>query len=231
MVYVYALQLEKEKYYIGKTVNPLIRLDDHFSSRGSHWTQKFKPLKCIELYENCNGFDEDVLTLRYMKEKGINNVRGGSFCEIYLNKNIMDTIQKMIQTHDDKCYRCGAGGHFANNCRNCPAFSQPNRYNGCKYNDKYSSTNNCKNNSNNNGYNSGYNSVNNSGYNNGYNSCYNNCNNNRYNNGIIYNNCFNNSTNNCKYNGGNNNSNNHSIKNIVNYNKNKLYVMIPGPNR
>lgn len=39
MVYIYILQLEKGKYYVGKTNNPKFRINNHFDSNGSVWTQ------------------------------------------------------------------------------------------------------------------------------------------------------------------------------------------------
>ena len=40
MVNIYILQLEDNKYYIGKTTQPEIRLESHFNSNGSSWTKK-----------------------------------------------------------------------------------------------------------------------------------------------------------------------------------------------
>ena len=37
MVFIYILQLENNKYYIGKTENPDFRLKSHFNSNGSVW--------------------------------------------------------------------------------------------------------------------------------------------------------------------------------------------------
>ena len=71
MVYIYILYLEQNKYYIGKTTNPGFRLEDHFNSEGSVWTKKYKPVKVIELIENCDGFDEDKHTLKYMEKYGV----------------------------------------------------------------------------------------------------------------------------------------------------------------
>ena len=34
MVYIYILQLQQNKYYVGKTVNPNFRLEQHFNSNG-----------------------------------------------------------------------------------------------------------------------------------------------------------------------------------------------------
>ncbi len=42
MVYIYVLKLENNKYYIGKTDNPEIRLNSHFNFNGSEWTKKYK---------------------------------------------------------------------------------------------------------------------------------------------------------------------------------------------
>ncbi len=49
MVFVYVLQLEQGKYYIGKTNNPKFRLNNHFNANGSEWTKLYRPLKVLEL--------------------------------------------------------------------------------------------------------------------------------------------------------------------------------------
>lgn len=116
MVFIYILQLENKKYYIGKTSNPDFRLEQHFNSSGSQWTKKYKPYKVIEIIPNCDNFDEDKYTLKFMEKYGINNVRGGTFCELKLNKDNIETIKKMINGSTDKCYICGENGHFAKDC-------------------------------------------------------------------------------------------------------------------
>lgn len=115
MVFIYALALKNNKYYIGKTNNPNFRLEQHFDSNGSVWTKKYQPLKLLEI-KSGDDFDEDKYTLKYMEKYGINNVRGGSFCEIKLSEENKITIQKMISGTTDKCYICGKKGHFANKC-------------------------------------------------------------------------------------------------------------------
>ncbi len=116
MVFIYVLELENKKYYVGKTTNPNFRLEQHFNSYGSEWTKKYKPVKILELLPNCDNYDEDKYTLKFMEKFGIRNVRGGTFCELKLNKDNLSTIKKMINGSTDKCYICGESGHFAKNC-------------------------------------------------------------------------------------------------------------------
>jgi len=116
MVYIYILKLENNKYYIGKTTNPNFRLEQHFNLSGSQWTKKYKPNKILQLLPDCDSYDEDKYTLKYMEKYGINNVRGGTFCELKLNQNNLSTIKKMINSSTDKCYICGENGHFAKKC-------------------------------------------------------------------------------------------------------------------
>ena len=118
MIYIYILLLKNNKYYIGKTKNPSFRLDDHFNHKGSEWTKKYHPIKVLKLISNCSNFDEDRYTKEYMFKKGINNVRGGSYCKIKLNNDEINLIQKEINSASDCCYICGSTQHFANNCNN-----------------------------------------------------------------------------------------------------------------
>lgn len=76
---IYILELENNKYYIGRSNDPNNRIYKHFSNRGSTWTKLYKPLNIMKTYNNCDIFDEDKYTIQLMSIYGIDNVRGGSF--------------------------------------------------------------------------------------------------------------------------------------------------------
>lgn len=116
MVYIYVLKLENNKYYIGKTSNPAFRMDSHFNENGSAWTKKYKPIKLEALIPDCDDYDEDKYTKKYMDKYGIENVRGGSFVSVELDENTISHLKNMSNGTNNKCFKCGSKDHFAKDC-------------------------------------------------------------------------------------------------------------------
>ena len=116
MGFIYILKLQKEKYYIGKTNNPEFRLDNHFNSNASSWTTKYRPIQLLELIPECDDYDEDKYTRIYMDKYGIENVRGGSFTKVKLDKASKKCLAQMSNGTNDKCFKCGEKGHFVKDC-------------------------------------------------------------------------------------------------------------------
>jgi len=113
-MYIYVLRLESDKYYIGTTDNPSSNL--YFNANESVWICKYKPIEVIETVPNCDYLDEDKMTIHYMKEKGIDNVRGGSFRKPKLSHANIITIKQMISSSEGKCHVCGKIDHRADRC-------------------------------------------------------------------------------------------------------------------
>jgi hypothetical protein len=116
MIYIYILKCRNNKYYVGKTENPSFRLDDHFSGAGSEFTKLYKPIKRLELIEDCDKYDEDKYVLKYMEKYGIDNVRGGSYSNLRLEASQIESISHQMISANDLCNRCLRSGHFEKDC-------------------------------------------------------------------------------------------------------------------
>ena len=120
MFEIYVLKLEQDKYYIGKTKNSLKRITNHFRGKTTAWTSKYRPISVIEIIHDCDAFDEDKYTKKYMTMYGIDNVRGGSYVKMHIPENVKAFLRHEFITAEDRCYNCGKSGHFV---RNCPEHS------------------------------------------------------------------------------------------------------------
>src|ERR1043165_4391174 len=113
---VYVLKCNNEKYYVGKTRrNVNTRFQEHRDGFGSEWTRKYRPIRIIESsVQATNNFLELTKTLEYMEKYGVENVRGGPYCQVDLPEIIKDVINRQLSY--DSCYKCGNRGHFADEC-------------------------------------------------------------------------------------------------------------------
>ena len=115
---LYVLQLDDDKWYVGKTTDITKRFKEHQSGSGSAWTKIYKPVKMAEARTLKDKYDENNTTKEYMKKYGIDNVRGGSYTQITLSEDIERVLKQEIRGTADVCYICNLKGHFVNNCPN-----------------------------------------------------------------------------------------------------------------
>src|SRR3989338_4208845 len=108
---VYVLKLQGGKYYIGKSTSTLNRVDQHIKGNGAQWTKIYPPLRVVEIFENCDMFEEHKQTIRYMSEYGIENVRGAEYVKINLTEENVSAINRELASSCDKCFYCGESGH------------------------------------------------------------------------------------------------------------------------
>ena len=115
MVFIYVLQLDQKKWYIGKTENSKFRIDTHFDCKGSSFTTKYPPKEIYQIIPECDKYDEDKYVKKYMDKYGIDNVRGGSYSRLELTEEEKKSIQKELWGTNDLCFLCG-GEHFVKDC-------------------------------------------------------------------------------------------------------------------
>lgn len=114
---VYILKLSNDKYYIGKSCNPPERIRQHFLLKTGKWIKTHNPLYVEKIVSDCNVFDEEKITLEYMYKYGIDNVRGGSFCNVNLTEEEVKYLKRQICSINDLCYHCHSNKHFTSRCR------------------------------------------------------------------------------------------------------------------
>jgi len=107
---VYVLGLENGKYYVGFSENMDMRIGTHFSGLGSQWTVLHPPIRTVETIPGGDQIVELTKTLEYMKIYGWENVRGGRYSSIVIEK------PHELYTGKGVCYYCRGEGHFSKEC-------------------------------------------------------------------------------------------------------------------
>lgn len=98
---VYVLELSNNKFYVGRTDDIERRIGQHFLGHGAIWTRINKPISVVSFEIEKDDWYENYKTLQLMKINGIQNVRGGEWCMIELNSQIVSKIDFYINRIDD----------------------------------------------------------------------------------------------------------------------------------
>lgn len=114
----YVLKLQHGMFYVGRTLDSDLsnRSFEHLTGIGSEWTKLHPPLEIIEQVKG-DKWMEDNLVYKYMDKYTIDNVRGGSYCQIELLSWQKRELQNKLKSVNNACYNCGKTGHFIKKCK------------------------------------------------------------------------------------------------------------------
>ena len=116
-LFIYILRLKNNKYYVGKTVNLLTRLEAHKNGTACSWTKKHELIFIERVIERASTYDEDRYTKEYMNKYGIDNVRGGTYVMEHLPEDQINFLLRELAMANNNCLKCGSNGHFIANCK------------------------------------------------------------------------------------------------------------------
>src|SRR3989338_6924367 len=115
MSYIYVLECERNKWYVGKSSDPENRIRQHFRNYGPQWTKRYPPIRVQEVIFSEDPHKEENLTLDYMEKFGPDNVRGGIYSAMELTANELEAIKNRHRSAANECFTCG-GQHFHHQC-------------------------------------------------------------------------------------------------------------------
>lgn len=112
MKYIYLLKLQNNKYFVGNT-NCLKKSYDKYFIKKKYdieWLKVNKPIKMEKMYHigNINKY-----TLKYMSKYSIQDVRGGKYSDLIIEKKELEQLKKKLNpitlknNYNIHCIDCG----------------------------------------------------------------------------------------------------------------------------
>src|SRR5437868_5940456 len=89
--WLYTLKCADQTYYVGTTHNLTQRMKEHWNGRGCVWTKLHPPKKGLTFYPQTSALKEDSRVKELMFEHGIHRVRGGSYSNVDLTSEQIET--------------------------------------------------------------------------------------------------------------------------------------------
>ena len=93
---VYVLQLLNNKFFVGSTYDIYATLRQVFSTNAQKhpWLNNYKPLYVHKIVHNCDTSDEHRYLIKYIREYGVDNVRGSTFDACTYEQESLREIRK-----------------------------------------------------------------------------------------------------------------------------------------
>lgn len=113
--FLYVLELEQGKFYVGKSSNVEERFIEHIDGLGSEFTKLYKAVRIVDKREY-DDFDEDKFVKKYMMCYGIENVRGGVYSQVKLMDDDVNRLKREMWHEKGLCLKCGSGEHWVKDC-------------------------------------------------------------------------------------------------------------------
>lgn len=112
MDYIYVLNCQNNKYYIGKTKNINLEFKNHMDGKSQRFsfTKKNKPYNIEALFNQTDDFDMYSIVAKYIIKYGRENIGFDSIRKL-------DKLDKFIKKTNLSCC-CGAKNHWLVNCNN-----------------------------------------------------------------------------------------------------------------
>ena len=111
---IYVLRLERSKFWVGYTNDPVQRLKQ-FSGL-NEWILTYKPESIYKIIP-ARKYRLDTEVKEMMVEFGIENVRGGSWSESILLNTVIKTLRsELFGDSDIICFMCRKVGHYVQDC-------------------------------------------------------------------------------------------------------------------
>jgi predicted GIY-YIG superfamily endonuclease len=87
MEYIYVLECQKNKYFIGKTYNIQIEYNEHLDGTFCDLTKEYKPIGILCIFEQTNDINTNIIIGKYILKYGKENIF--FIQEDYIDKNLI----------------------------------------------------------------------------------------------------------------------------------------------
>lgn len=119
-LWVYVLECEDGCVYVGLAKDANVRFEFHQWGTAAAWTRLHPPLGFLVEPRSVPrlhaGLEEDFETKKWMLQRGVEFVRGGTYTQPTLPPASVDALKAELYHNQGLCTRCGRSGHFISTC-------------------------------------------------------------------------------------------------------------------